>query len=285
MIHCVRGVSLKLSEMDSPMGDVKLVAVDLDGTLLRDDKSLDEAGVHALIAAAKQGVAVIIATSRQRKSAVAYRQAIPIAQAPLICSSGAIVMEHHQGEIWQKETIPLEIARMLAVQADARGWQFSILVDEIDHVFLLESGEHASSVRVIERNTAAINGKAPIRFYTEHNATVNELGAWYQQAGIAPTVRLEPIYDKAGLLESYALFSANATKGHALVSVAQRLNIPVEATLSIGDNVNDITMLQMAGVGVAMGNAVPDVKQHADVIAPTNEEHGVAWALEQFVLK
>ncbi|MGQ0513148.1 Cof-type HAD-IIB family hydrolase, partial [Bacillus sp. D-CC] len=74
-------------------------------------------------------------------------------------------------------------------------------------------------------------------------------------------------------------------KGNGLQEMAAYFNIPIEDTIAIGDNFNDVPMLQVAGLSVAMGNAEEDVKKLCDVVTLTNNEHGVAHAIEQFVLK
>jgi hypothetical protein len=73
-------------------------------------------------------------------------------------------------------------------------------------------------------------------------------------------------------------------KGYGLKAVAKHYNIPLEQTIAIGDNFNDVPMLEAAGLSVAMGNAEPEVKEMCDIVTRTNDEHGVAYAIRQFVL-
>ncbi|WP_026909097.1 Cof-type HAD-IIB family hydrolase [Paucisalibacillus globulus] len=75
-----------------------------------------------------------------------------------------------------------------------------------------------------------------------------------------------------------------ASKGNALKYMAEYYNIPLEDTVAIGDEVNDITMFQIAGLAIAMGNATDEVKKYSDVVTLTNDEHGVAYAINKYVL-
>ncbi|MEC2524220.1 HAD-IIB family hydrolase, partial [Bacillus thuringiensis] len=81
------------------------------------------------------------------------------------------------------------------------------------------------------------------------------------------------------------IMDKNGHKGNGLQQMAAHFNIPIEDTVAIGDNFNDVPMLEVAGLSVAMGNAEEDVKKLCDVVTLTNNEHGVAHAIEQFVLK
>jgi Cof subfamily protein (haloacid dehalogenase superfamily) len=76
----------------------------------------------------------------------------------------------------------------------------------------------------------------------------------------------------------------NASKGNALKFIAEYLQIPLEDTIAIGDESNDIPMFQIAGLAVAMGNASDEIKKHSDVVTLSNDEHGVAYALHNYVL-
>ena len=76
----------------------------------------------------------------------------------------------------------------------------------------------------------------------------------------------------------------HVSKENALIELANYYHVPLEDTMTIGDNYNDIPMLKMAGLGIAMGNAPSDVKKHAKVVTKTNNDHGVAHAVEDYVL-
>lgn len=89
-------------------------------------------------------------------------------------------------------------------------------------------------------------------------------------------------YSKALNIEINAL---GANKGNGLKTIAAYLNVPIENTMAIGDSDNDLSMIQQAGISVAMGNAEAKIKEAADVVAPSNEEDGAAKIIERFALE
>ena len=90
------------------------------------------------------------------------------------------------------------------------------------------------------------------------------------------TVKSTPFY--------YEIMNKNASKGNALAKLADHLGLNKDEVMAIGDNENDLTMLEYAGIGVAMKNAIPIVKEVADVETASNDEDGVALVVEQYVL-
>jgi hydroxymethylpyrimidine pyrophosphatase-like HAD family hydrolase len=96
--------------------------------------------------------------------------------------------------------------------------------------------------------------------------------------------RTEIFYNTDGALHSLAICAPQADKKTALGVILAHLGISPQQAIAIGDNMNDLPMLSFVGFSVAMGNAIPELKQCASVIAPDNDHEGVAWALETYVL-
>ena len=102
--------------------------------------------------------------------------------------------------------------------------------------------------------------------------------------------RLADIFDeRLAVIRSHAMFgeltALGISKGHALSQLATSLEIPREQVLAIGDQENDLSMIEWAGLGLAMGNAVPVVRDAAAAVVPSVHDAGVAWALEHYILK
>ena len=91
-------------------------------------------------------------------------------------------------------------------------------------------------------------------------------------------------YKPDGSLNSLGVFAQGADKGHAMQLVLENLSIPVSEVMAVGDNDNDIPLFSRAGFKVAVSNGTQSLKDRADVIAPTNDEDGVAWAINKYVL-
>lgn len=100
----------------------------------------------------------------------------------------------------------------------------------------------------------------------------------------AAQCRTETFYSADGCAESLGVFASQANKGDALDLVLQRLGLRPEQAMAIGDNLNDLPMFALAGVSVALDNAPAQVKAKATAVAPSNDEEGVAWALQAFGL-
>ena len=95
--------------------------------------------------------------------------------------------------------------------------------------------------------------------------------------------RCPDMSEEGNLRTSVELHASGVNKGTGLAEAARYFGIPMENVMAIGDGENDVTMLKMAGMGAAMGNAVSEAKAAADIVLPSNNEDGVAWAIHQFV--
>jgi hydroxymethylpyrimidine pyrophosphatase-like HAD family hydrolase len=109
---------------------VKLIAIDLDETLLRSDKSVCPKGAAAIRTAIDKGIHVVLASSRQLASMRQISAEIGMMNQALICADGALIMSHADGEVWQSLTISREIAYSIAQVADANGWELTVVAGE-----------------------------------------------------------------------------------------------------------------------------------------------------------
>ena len=131
-------------------------------------------------------------------------------------------------------------------------------------------------------NSDAIVGE-PVRILVWDTEGIRSLRLLCQST-LSDQCRTESFYGHGKEVHSLGIFARQADKGNALALVLERLGIEKEQVLVIGDDTCDLAMFPHARVCVAMANALDEVKQQADVIAPSNDKEGVAWALERFVL-
>ncbi|MEM7029769.1 MAG: HAD family hydrolase [Chloroflexota bacterium] len=265
------------------MTNIKLVAVDLDGTLLASDSLLAQKGSRLLMKIAQLGVHVVICTTRNPDSAVAIADQLGLSD-PLICSNGGQIWASPDGPIWIKYTIPIEVARSIAEVADANDWEMLTTID--NQTYARARRDQAPIFRakwgMVPTNLTAITDD-PIRMLVHQPEAIVHLRELVQ-TDFADQARTETYYRPDGSLNSLGIFPIQADKGTALRYVLDRLGIVPEQTMTIGDNPNDVPMIQTAGIGIAMGNAPKSVKQEATAIAPTNDDEGVAWAIKKYVL-
>ena len=261
----------------------KLMALDLDGTLVSPDMQISPRVKHAIRCAMDKGIIVSLASGRAFDSMLPYVDDLGAA-GPVIGYQGCKIVLPETREVIYRATIPLPEARVLLEYAQSRDLDLTVYVD--DHIYLREF-RHPQEfydkwfglpcilvddlvAGVCHRPTKVIiTGEGP-----ENDRLMPELQGRF--GSLFSIVRSHTLF-----IEGMPL---GVSKGTALERVAADLGIPQEQTLAIGDAGNDIEMISWAGLGVAMGNAQEDVKAVADFIAPSVEEDGAAVAIEAFCL-
>lgn len=263
---------------------IRLIAIDLDGTLLDNQGQLPPEGSRLVKRAFDEGIRIIIATTRDYGYVRKVCTALAI-DDPIVCSNGAYIYESPTGALWRELCIPIHIAEMICRMGDERGWELVTSVGQTTY-FKQRPGQHlgpfGDNRRVVATNMEALVG-SPHKILTWQLEAVETLTALCLDAfpgDCSPVIYYEP----TGEIQALGVFAEGADKGSALKAVLTRLSVPVDCVMAIGDNSNDLPMFEFAGHRVAMANATEELKQTADIIAPGNEEEGVAWVLERYVL-
>ena len=261
----------------------KLLACDLDGTLM-DETFTFTPGVKAAVSLAlARGVAVTIATGRAYPSALHFARELGIT-LPLICTQGGLVKDPVSGEVLHRAVMSLPLAHEVIALSQRRGWHLNLYLDDqvyltgLQHPRALYDQMFSLPLRVVDDLAPAIT-RPPDKFIIiaepeEADAIVPELRQRFDG-------RLRIVRSHRNFVEGNPL---GASKGQALACLAARLGIARSQTAAIGDNDNDADMVAWAGLGMAMGNAHPDLKAVADVILPPVERDGVAVAINKYVL-
>jgi HAD superfamily hydrolase (TIGR01484 family) len=244
------------------MGKYKLLALDMDGTVLNEDQVVSEANRQAIAAAIEAGVIVMFSTGRGIHSARPFIDDLKL-QSPIVTING--------GEVWRApddlykrhlmEAKRIRQMHEMAIEFDSWFWAYAVegvynrdnWPGEIDHIEWMKFG-----------------------FYTEN---LEKLAA----------IRME--------LESWSLFEITnshpfnlelnplgISKASGLIDICGLLGIEMSEVIAMGDSLNDLAMIRASGLGVAMGNAQDEVKQAADIVTASNVEDGVARIIEQYIL-
>ena len=265
---------------------IRLVAMDLDDTLLRDDWTISPAVKEAIQAAQAQGVKMTIATGRMTISTRPYAEQLGV-DIPVITYHGAMVQQILSGEILYRQVIASPLAAEIVAELLAQGIHVQIYIK--DRVIVQQENEWSrlyariASVEFEQANLAETLDQEP-----DGVEKILLMGEEQDLDKLAVTLRQRYGQDihftksKPYFLE---LTDIRVNKGAALAALAERFGIAREEIMAIGDSYNDLEMIEYAGLGVAMGNARPEIQRRADVVTASNEEDGVAQAIRDYVLK
>jgi len=268
----------------------RLLALDLDGTTV-DDGQLPTPRVRRAIAAATAaGVQVIVATGRPYVSARRYGAALDLC-TPLICFQGALVKEcGGEARTLFAEAVPEAPFAEVVALAQARGLELNIYTEETiyhgptaysqefyDRWFGLATQPVADLAATFARLRAEARPVLKGLFISEESASNQLTGELQARVGGRLTVmRSHPLFVE--------VTSPNVSKGNALAFLADWYGIPQAETIAVGDSGNDLSMVEWAGLGVAVANATPEVRAAANWIAPPVTEEGVVTVIERFIL-
>lgn len=262
---------------------IRLIALDLDGTLLDPNDRLPAANAAAVRRAQERGLTVVLATSRWYVLARHNAEELSVT-APLICHNGALVKSPLDGTELLRLEIPPEPASELAAFADAAGYTAMVTVGDVTYVRWepwIEPKRLYPGMQPAERHAPFV-GRGAISFILFGREAVRAIiDAFAEKYGDV----LNLARGESETFPPYLnIVHAQADKGRALEVVCGQLGVGADEVMAIGDAGPDVSMLRFAGLAVAMGNAAPEVKAVADEIAPSNAEDGVAWAIERCVL-
>ncbi|HWQ11308.1 MAG TPA: Cof-type HAD-IIB family hydrolase [Roseiflexaceae bacterium] len=264
----------------------RLLALDLDGTVMGKDLAIAPEVRAAVAAAQERGVHVTIATGRMFFAALPYAQELGIA-TPIICYQGGMVRHPLSGEMLHHIAMPAKAAAEALRELAASGIFAIAYIDE--RLYIAEQrpeldtylGYHPEGVEVVVApDIAELVLETPptkILFLAEPPVVERELARMAALFG-----------ERLSAVRSHALFgeltAPGISKGTALAMLAADLGVRREETVAIGDQENDIPMIAWAGLGLAMGNAIPAAKAAARAVIPPVEEAGVAWAIQHYLL-
>ncbi|MCI7226520.1 MAG: HAD family hydrolase [Lachnospiraceae bacterium] len=271
--------------------DIKVIAMDLDGTALNHQKQLTERTRAAIQNAAKSGIQIVVATGRTFSSLAPEVLAMPEITCA-ITSNGAVVNQIPDGAVLlhnypNPETVS-EIAGMIQKEKIdtevCTGGQAYIGQSYYDRVLEGKTNRDVQYVKTTRHPVPDI-----YQFLLEHRVaieninlnfkTLEEKQQWQQRfqklPGVTPT---------SSFLFNVELGGATTSKAHALQALLDEWQMTSQQVMAFGDSENDLGMIQMAGIGVAMANGMEEVKQAADLLAESNEEDGVAKIIEQLIV-
>ena len=271
--------------------DIQLVAIDLDGTLLRDDKSLSQENVDAIKEAIEQGVQVVICTGRTLPSIQYLSKQLPQGHGDeyLILQNGAVIHQLPDLNIVH-ETILTEGDRQAIydIFKEYRSEEVQMVAFDPDKLYLVDD-ETANPTVVQDAKTLSTDITLAKFEEVLNLETLYKIVVFGGVEFIDDYLEKIPndLYEQVHIVRSLPVaiefIPKLANKANGLNALIQQLDIKAENIMTIGDELNDYEMVKMAGLGVAMENGHPEVKRVADELTLTNNENGVAHAIRKFV--
>lgn len=265
----------------------KLIAIDMDGTLLKDDKTISQETFKAIELAADKGIKVVLATGRPLEGIKPYLKELNLMKDKdyALVFNGALVQNTSTGETIVKNTLKgsdykylYEISKKLKVNIHAFSKEGCITPK------LSKYTEVEGDINKIPITIKAVKDVHD-NDYIMKVMMIDEPEILDKAINALP----KELYEKYTVVKSTPYFleflNKNSNKGEGVKVLANTLNIKQEEVMCIGDAGNDLHMLEYAGLGVAMGNAYEEAKEVADFVTKTNEEDGVAYAITKFALR
>ena len=276
------------------MRNIKLIALDLDGTLLNSDKQLSPENEAALKKAAENGVEIVPATGRFYRGMPQFIKDLDYVHY-VISINGAQVYDVVKNKTvcaseipWQRAVSVMkrldEIDVIYDCYQDGWGWMSQELYDR--------AGEYAPTEHNLEMIKKLRTPVPELKAYLKEQALgVQKIQAFFKDMELRKKIlnsfpgEFPDLVVTTSIVNNIEVNSREATKGNAIKKLSQYLGIPAEQTMAFGDDLNDITMLEEAGLGVAMGNADEKVKKAADYVTADCNNSGVAKAINRFDLE
>lgn len=278
------------------MSEIKLIALDLDGTLFNNSGEITQKNIDAINKAIDSGVTVVISTGRPF-AGLPFEQLQKTKIRYSINTNGSSIYEIATRKLIHEEcmdnsvTIPIiNFLMTKSIHMDAfiegNGYSPYKCLDTAKQLKVPASLKHY----IIDTRTRV---ESIIDFITENHLQIQKMTLNFQTAEDGTLIDRQEVHDfllanpninvVCGGYNNLEFTKTGVDKGVGLHHLANYLNIPIEQTLAIGDTENDLSILSAAHIGVAMANATPDVKAAADYITLSNEESGVAAAIEHFL--
>jgi 5-amino-6-(5-phospho-D-ribitylamino)uracil phosphatase len=262
-----------------------LIAIDLDGTLLTDDKIISKRNKEAIQKAREMGHVVCIATGRPYRASQMYYQELNL-NTPIVNFNGAFTHNPlHKGFGYYHSPLELNTAKTIIETCEAFQVK-NIMVEIIDDFYLRYYDEV-----LIDTFTM---GESPVKFGNLHHILADHPTSILihpqddhvsQLRELLKTAHAEVIDQRVwgapwNVIE---IVKAGLNKAVGLEKIAKYYSIPKERIIAFGDEDNDLEMIEYAGIGVAMENAIPELKNIANKITLTNEKDGIATFLEDYL--
>lgn len=251
----------------------KLLLFDLDGTLLQSDKTISKRTLNALKACRDKGILIGVSTSRSEQNSMFFLKEL---MPDILISSGGALVKKGSEYIYTAEFSGTETKNMIRIARDVCGQDCEITIDTIDaHYWNYKidpkklDQSWGDSIYTDFDNFSECALKMCVEIFDEDNAKELE-----NKLSECDCIRFSDGY-------WYKFTRKNVTKENAIMKLSDICGIDIQSIVAFGDDFADIGMLELCGLGIAMGNAIDVVKEKADVVIGSNDEDGIVVFLEE----
>lgn len=267
---------------------IKLIAIDIDGTLINSKGEITERTKKALIEAQRQGHKVVLSSGRSPKGVIEYAKELEMDKFE------SYISNYNGSVVTDMKTMEKTIDHKLSIEDTRKILQFSETID-IDYLIYYNDKiyvnsmdtyklddvikkNHDMEVVVIEDLSSSIDFEPNNILFAQDPLKIKEPADSIKEkfGNDFSTMYSEPYY--------FELMPKDVTKGDTLLEIASYLGIKKEDIYAFGDSYNDLSMIELAGNGVAMGNGVSEIKEAADFVTLSNEEDGIGVFVEEHIL-
>lgn len=271
---------------------IKLIALDLDGTLLTTDKRITARTRAAIEECEKRGIEIVPATGRAMRAVPAEILELPGVRYGIFTNGASVWDIREEKSIaaqyidWQTALKAIEILERYPMLYDlyieGRGICEAQFLERLE-----EFGVPPENCRIIRSSRQPVPNL--IAYLKEFHPPVQKINLIFREKAVKAEVRrelsqIDALSVTSSLPWNLEVNAQGATKGGGLERLRAHLNISREETMAFGDGENDLPMLQAAGLGIAMENGADFLKKQADIITLTNDRDGVAAVIEQYAL-
>ncbi|USS84869.1 sugar-phosphatase [Fructilactobacillus myrtifloralis] len=269
------------------MTEIKLIAIDIDGTLLNEQNELAPATIKAIKAAHAQGVKIVLCSGRPLAGIRPYLKPLGLSgeHEYAIAFNGAIA-EDLTGQIIFATNVHYQDYLEVEMMAREMGVHFQIETN--DGIYTTNRDISKYSVYESQLVNLSIHYRTPEEITPDFKIAKLMFIDEPDQIDLANHNLPDSLKQRMSVVKSTPVFlefmNAKAGKGPAVKQLAEKLGLTAANVMAIGDQENDLSMIKYAHTGVAMGNAIADVKEQAQFVTKPNSQDGVAYAINQFVL-
>ena len=266
----------------------KLLVLDVDGTLLNDEREISKRTLAALLKVQQMGVRIVLASGRPTYGLMPLAKTLELGNYGgfVLSYNGCQIIKAQNGEILFERRINPEMLPYLEKKARKNGFAIftyhndTLITDSPDNEYIKNEAllNNLKIIKEDEFSTAIDFAPCKCMLVSDKEEALIELEQHWEKrlAGTLDAFRSEPYF-----LE---VVPCGVNKANTLGALLEHLGVTREEVIAVGDGVCDVTMLQLAGMGVAMGHSQDSVKVCADYVTASNEEDGVALAVEKLIL-